>query len=164
MRTRRYNNQPQELEIRNDSVSNSITTVKKDSMLIEESTYPNVAVRVKEATKLGCAIATVGDSINLERYNSNSRRGRVGKDVAQTLTCSCNQATLESNFKIRSLTPLECWRLMGFDDEDFFKAKEALNKAFYNNKDRSDSQMYKMAGNSIVVNVLVELFRGLKLD
>ena len=48
------------------------------------------------------------------------------------------------NIRIRKLTPRECWRLMGFDDEDFDKAR-AVN---------SDTQLYKQAGNSIVVNVL----------
>ena len=54
-------------------------------------------VMVKEATKKGYAIAYEGDSINLEQPNSKTRRGRVGKQVAQTLTCSCNQATLIPN-------------------------------------------------------------------
>ena len=47
--------------------------------------------------------------------------------------------------KIRRLTPLECWRLMGFDDDDFYKAKNA---------GVSNTQLYRQAGNSIVVNVL----------
>ena len=51
----------------------------------------------------------------------------------------------------RKLTPLECWRLMGFDDEDFRKA-EAVN---------SNSQLYKQAGNSIVVNVLEGILKQL---
>ena len=55
--------------------------------------------------------------------------------------------------RIRKLTPLECWRLMGFDDEDFRKA-EAVN---------SNSQLYKQAGNSIVVNVLEGILRNLLL-
>lgn len=57
---------------------------------------------------------------------------------------------LEGNeMRIRKLTPKECFRLMGFDDESFHKA-EAVN---------SNSQLYKQAGNSIVVDVLEELFR-----
>lgn len=49
-----------------------------------------------------------------------------------------------TNYRIRKLTPKECWRLMSFTDEDFHKA-EAVN---------SNTQLYKQAGNSIVVNVL----------
>lgn len=54
--------------------------------------------------------------------------------------------------RIRKLTPKECWRLMGFDDEDFYKA-EAVN---------SNAQLYKQAGNSIVVDVLEAIFTNLK--
>ena len=50
--------------------------------------------------------------------------------------------------KIRRLTPLECWRLQGFKDEDFYKVKDV-----------SDNQLYKQAGNSITVNVLMHLFK-----
>ena len=56
---------------------------------------------------------------------------------------------IESLYRIRKLTPLECWRLMGFTDEDFRKAKEV----------NSNSQLYKQAGNSIVVNVLEAIFK-----
>lgn len=52
--------------------------------------------------------------------------------------------TLTDDMRIRKLTPKECWRLMGFDDEDFEKAAQV----------NSNSQLYKQAGNSIVVNVL----------
>ena len=50
--------------------------------------------------------------------------------------------------RIRKLTPKECWRLMGFNDEDFEKAEKV----------NSNTQLYKQAGNSIVVDVLEELF------
>ena len=53
------------------------------------------------------------------------------------------------NVRIRKLTPKECWRLMGFSDEDFDKAKEV----------NSDTQLYKQAGNSIVVDVLEAIFK-----
>lgn len=53
------------------------------------------------------------------------------------------------NVRIRKLTPRECWRLMGFTDEDFDKAQKV----------NSDTQLYKQAGNSIVVNVLEAIFK-----
>ena len=56
---------------------------------------------------------------------------------------------IEKEVRIRKLTPKECWRLMGFTDEDFEKAKQV----------NSDSQLYKQAGNSIVVQVLEAIFR-----
>lgn len=54
-----------------------------------------------------------------------------------------------ANIRIRKLTPKECWRLMGFDDEDYEKASKVC----------SDTQLYRQAGNSIVVQTLMELFR-----
>ena len=59
------------------------------------------------------------------------------------------------DFRIRKLTPLECWRLMGFRDEAFYKAQEL---------GISDSQLYKQAGNSIVVNCLYYIFKNLFKD
>lgn len=110
---------------------------------------------VKEATKKGYAEIYEGDSVNLEQPNSKTRRGRVGKGVGkgcvQTLTTSCNQAVIEpdvKSFRVRKLTPRECYRLMGFTDEQFDKSQ-----AF-----SSDSQLYKQAGNSIVVDVLYYIF------
>lgn len=112
-----------------------------------------VTIPIRQATKKGYDEATVGDSINLEQPNSKTRRGRVGHGVAQTLTCSCNQGTIcERNYSIRKLTPLECWRLMGFTDADFYNAQ---------NLGISDSQLYKQAGNSIVVQVLMSIFINL---
>lgn len=138
----------QRLEPNSQGICNTLTTVQKDNLVLE----PKIAIR--EATKKGYAIATVGDSINLEQPNSKTRRGRVGKEVANTLNTGCNQGTLENDYRIRKLTPLECWRLMGFEDGDYWKARKALEREFYNGGDRSNSQMYKMAGNSIVVDVL----------
>lgn len=114
--------------------------------------YRQPCVIVPEATKKGYAEAVPGDSINLEQPNSKTRRGRVGKGVAQTLTCSCNQAVVEPlEFRIRKLTPRECWRLMGFKDEYFDRVHAVSN-----------TQLYKQAGNSIVVDVLRAIFRELK--
>lgn len=142
-------------------------------------------VAVKENTKKGYEVAIEGDSINLEQPNSKTRRGRVGKQVVQTLTTSCNQGVIdfynkrvkdddfigtlttncgnvghfgyfgtkenddENGIRIRKLTPKECWRLMGFTDEDFEKAEKV----------NSNTQLYKQAGNSIVKQVLMAIFK-----
>lgn len=58
---------------------------------------PKIAIKIKEATKQGYAIAEQGDSINFSLPNSKTRRGRVGKQVAQTLDTSCNQAVIVKN-------------------------------------------------------------------
>lgn len=118
--------------------------------IIEEN---KIGIPIKQATKKGYDEATVGDSINLEQPNSKTRRGRVGHGVAQTLTYSCNQGTIcQKNYSIRKLTPLECWRLMGFTDIDFYNTQKL---------GISDSQLYKQAGNSIVVQVLMSIFINL---
>lgn len=68
---------------------------------------------------------------------------------------------MRPNFRVRKLTPKECWRLMGFDDEDFERARDAMNQNIYNGNDRSGSQLYKQAGNSIVVDVLLHIMENL---
>ena len=105
-------------------------------------------VLVREATKKGYDIATVGDSINISQPNSQTRRGRVGHGVANTLVTSAEQANIHENMgelRIRKLTPKECWRLQSFPDWAFNKAQQA---------GLSDSQLYKQAGNSVTVNVI----------
>ena len=109
-------------------------------------------IRVKEATKQGYAEAEVGDSINLSHPNSKTRRGRVGKQIANTLLTGESQGVVDPDFRIRKLTPRECWRLQGFPDWAFDKAQEV----------NSNSQLYKQAGNSVTVNVIAAIARELK--
>ena len=104
-------------------------------------------IRVKEATKQGYAGAEVGDSANLSHPNSKTRRGRVGKQIANTLLTGESQGVIEPDFRIRKLTPRECWRLQGFPDWAFDKAQEV----------NSNSQLYKQAGNSVTVNVIAAI-------
>ena len=148
-------------------------------------------IAIREATKKGYKVANEGDSVNLQYPGSETRRGRVGKSVANTLEANgINQGVVINPLKgktrkswryeqnvitknsmvrslksslggvpeliencengtnqlvIRKLTPLECWRLQGFADEQFYKAQ---------NVGVSDSQLYKQAGNSVTVNVI----------
>jgi len=131
----------QRLEERKDELTNTITTCQKDNLILQ----------VKTATKQGYEEAEDGDSVNLTFPNSKTRRGRIGKQVSQTLDTQCNQAVL-TNCTIRKLTPTECWRLMGWKDEQITRVKEA---------GVSNSQMYKQAGNGIVVAVLEAIFKNL---
>jgi len=103
-------------------------------------------IKVQSATKQGYETATTGDSINLSVPNSKTRRGRVGKQVAQCLDTACNQAVVEE--RIRKLTPRECLRLQDFPDD--FKIVV------------SDSQAYKQAGNSMSVNILEMIFNQIE--
>ena len=126
------------------------TAIGNGSYVIENK--PKKVVLVKEATKQGYAIANIGDSINLSHPNSKTRRGRVGKNIANTLLTSDEQGVVLSDYKIRKLTPRECWRLQGFPDWAFDKAQKV----------NSNSQLYKQAGNSVTVNVIEEIAKRLK--
>ena len=119
-----------------DGISPTLNTMQGGGL------EPKIVIR--EATKKGYAEATIGDYVNLEFPNSKTRRGRVGKQVANTLLTSDSQGVVTENLKIRKLTPRECWRLQGFHDWAFDKAQEV----------NSNSQLYKQAGNSVTVNVI----------
>ncbi|MBC1231518.1 DNA cytosine methyltransferase [Listeria booriae] len=109
-------------------------------------------ILIREATKKGYAEAFPGDSINVSHPNSKTRRGRVGKQVANTLLTGEEQAVVENDFRIRKLIPRECWRLQGFPDWAFDKA-EAVN---------SDSQLYKQSGNAVPPPVIFAIGRNFK--
>ena len=171
----------------------------------------NFGLLIKAKTKDGYQVAYPGDSIDTAFSVQNSRRGRVGNQVAHTLTTSATQAYyfidlnpdpklteiarcitarhdsgisnrkaehsgvfvestniaddekfavafVEPNgevhiVRIRKLTPRECWRLQGFTDEQFNKAKAT---------GLSDSRLYKMAGNAVTVNVISEIGKIIK--
>lgn len=143
-------------------------------------------LKIKNANSKGYDEAIEGDSIDLAYPNSNTRRGRVGHQVSQTIPTSNNKGVvvignympsnhdasrivdkeylaptvkenhgtvtaINQDLRIRKLTPKECWRLMGFSDEAFDKASQV----------NSNTQLYKQAGNSIVVNVLEAIFKEL---
>ncbi len=107
-----------------------------------------IMLLIKSGTKIGFELAKEGDSINFTRLHSETRRGRVGKQMAQSLECISNQATLKQD-TIRRLTPRECFRLMDFPETFTWSC--------------SDSQAYKQAGNSIVVKCLEKIIAKLKL-
>lgn len=118
----------------------------------EDSIIKIMEMKIIENTKQGYTEADDGDYINLSFPQSETRRGRVGHGVAQTLLTSDGGGILLNEdldiMRIRKLTPREYWRLMDFDDEDYNKASEVV----------SETQLYKQAGNSIVVNCLVAIF------
>lgn len=117
----------QRLEPNSQGICNTLTSVQKDNMVLE-----NV----------------------LDLYNQKLREDKCcGTITANGNTSSTHCGTFGvvekfKQYRIRKLTPLECWRLMGFSDEDFRKAEEV----------NSNTQLYKQAGNSIVKNVLMAIF------
>ena len=111
-------------------------------------------VKVKSATKLGYEEAESGDFVNITFPSSKTKRGRVGKGVAHTLTCGDGNSFITENIRIRKLTPRECLRLMGWKDEQIDKIQAAKI---------SGTQQYRQAGNGIVVQVLEYIFKALFL-
>jgi DNA (cytosine-5)-methyltransferase 1 len=130
----------QQLELKSDGITNTLTTVQKDNVIIEPK-----------------LVGGIGE----KNFGTQFRQGNRVYDadaIAMCLNASPvgnaggNSYLYKVDYKIRKLTPLECWRLMGFSDDDFMKAK---------NVPTSNSQLYKQAGNSIVVNVLESLLHNL---
>lgn len=125
---------------------------------IPEGSYKYVVseVKIKQATKEGTIKCKVGGCYDASYPNSKTRRGRVQNDVAvvPTITASNSENinVIETVYRIRKLTPRECWRLMGYTDADFEKAQAA---------GVSNSQLYKQAGNAIVKQVLMAIFAKL---
>tara|TARA_R100000426_G_scaffold74353_1_gene52044 strand:+ start:2069 stop:3049 length:981 start_codon:yes stop_codon:yes gene_type:complete len=95
--------------------------------------------KIPQATKQGYEWANLGDSVNLQNLKSKTRRGRVGKQIAQTLDTGNQQYAIVKS-QIRRLTPIECERLQGFPDN----WTEGL----------SDTQRYKCMGNAVTTNVV----------
>lgn len=118
-----------------------------NSGVLEVQPILTQGIKVRNGTKQGYQLAEIGDSVDLSYPSSLTRRARVGRGIAHNLSCSCQMGAVVWNgrvVKIRRLTPKECFRLHGFSDDLFEKAK-AVN---------SDAQLYKQAGNGVTVPVV----------
>ena len=192
-------NEYREPECRTDGVSNTVTTVQKDTLLLEKEQvlaydeqnqtvrtetfgtlttdgsspkHNNRVIKIKQATKQGFIECEIGGVFCSEYPTSELRRGRVIENgqISPTLTTESIPDRIELgnpdfyNFlyeidgeiyliRIRKLIPLECWRLMGFTDEDFKKAEKV----------NSNTQLYKQAGNSIVCDCLEAIFSQMNI-
>ena len=130
----------QRLEINKQGTSNTITTVQKDNYVVEADNSNIKPINpLKDKT-------TNGWHFEQQVYDSNgiTRTAKAGGG-------SGNIPKTIEGLRIRKLTPKECWRRMGFSDDDFHKAEEV----------NSNTQLYKQAGNSIVVDVLEGIFKQL---
>lgn len=168
-------------KVSKNDIANTITTNEGNRDI---STF----LKIKNATKKGFLEATDGDGVDISSRMQH-HRGTVQKNKIQTLTTSGGNdrgvvtignyspsnhnasrivdsnysaptvmenhgtvtATQTSDLKIRKLTPRECFRLMGVKDDDFDLVK----------KNQSESSLYHLAGDSIVVNVLMAIFKQL---
>lgn len=114
---------------------------------------------VKVANKTGYQVAKAYDGIDIAYINQNKRRGRVQPQMTSTLstmggehqTVVTKSSKNNTELRIRKLTPKECFRLMGVNDNDSDKILSI----------QSNARAYKQAGNSIVVDVLYYIFKGM---
>lgn len=120
----------QKLEPNMDGVSNTLTTVQKDNLVIE----PNVGHN------------PVSKKLEFDGFRTDVSPCLIATDY------KAPKCTMTQDMRIRKLTPKECWRLMGFADADIDSCISA---------GISNTQLYKQAGNSIVVNVLENLFKNI---
>lgn len=139
----------------------------------QKSTYRTSAARLqlKEYADTLCArdfkdpkLVMVGmlSSKTYDKLHDIGRRVYSPDGISPTLHTN-GGGNLEAKIKTdsndyRKLTPQEYWRLMGFSDTAYEKARQALIDTYYNGRDRANSQLYKLAGNSIVVDVLKAVF------
>ena len=157
----------QRLEPNFSGCSNTLTTVQKDNYVAEPviNVIGNYSPSGHEASRIvdtsGLAptvkenhgtVTAVVDPIVCEQRSDEGLRFFKGDYCGALRTidaCGDKRVIVPNTLRIRKLTPKECWRLMGFDDSDFEKAATV----------NSNSQLYKQAGNSIVVDVLYYIFR-----
>ena len=125
-----------ELVPRQDNISNTLTTVQKDNLLLENN-IQKVGQISSNGSQCGTVISDNGISANLVA----GTHGYANSHIA-------------TQYRIRKLTPRECGRLMGVSDEDIDKMA-AVN---------SNTQLYKQFGNSIVVDVMCAMFKNLNIE
>lgn len=124
-----------ELEPRKDGISNTLTTVQKDNLLLE-----NNIQKVGQISSNGSQCGTVISDNDISANLVAGTHGYANSHIA-------------TQYRIRKLTPRECGRLMGVSDEDIDKMA-AVN---------SNTQLYKQFGNSIVVDVMCAMFKNLNI-
>lgn len=152
-----------EMKPRTDGISNTLTTVQKDNYLCEpisahiDDTAPASTATDYKPPKCCSGVIQLGNIVETDSFGGNPERGHVYDDKGISPCLSTMQGgglepKILKGYRIRKLTPKECWRLMDFTDEEFEAAQNAGG---------SKTQLYKQAGNSIVVAVLAAIFKNL---
>ena len=144
------------------NISNTITSVQKDSLVAEPQIWQSVADELKviatEARKEPIEV-TINEHGSLRPHKLDKAKTGISEfqveneeDTASTLISARPNKTYgyTTSYRIRKLTPRECFRLMGVTETDIDKIQQS---------GVSQSQQYKMAGNSIVVDCLYHMFR-----
>ena len=141
---------------KNQDIANSITTAPGQR---PSDNFVKVNLKTQLCNELiEKGVVTGGEIIN-HSYTNSEQRDTLDKyiettnGITPTLTTRPDILGYVENtpLRIRKLTPLETWRLMGFDDDSFHRAEKV----------NSNAQLYKQAGNSICVNVLENIFKNL---
>ena len=149
------------LELNPNDTSNALTTVQKDNYIIEW--VAQEAKRLAEKTRKEPIEVTVKPNKDLRPHRLDPKKSGLSElninydeNCAHVVTTSHAPKIygVSTDFRIRKMTPLECWRLMGISDEDFQKAETVT----------TTTQLYRQAGNAIVVDVLEAIFKNLFKD
>lgn len=153
----------QRLEPNSQGICNTLTSVQKDNLVLEQNPIGSLYYGASEG--FGCGymdncyktvkaekddLGVVESVCAIDEQNMNVRNETFGTLTTDGSSPKHNNRVMEyteTQYRIRKLTPMECWRLMDFTDEDFEKAAQV----------NSNTQLYKQAGNSIVKNVLVAI-------
>lgn len=134
----------QKLEPNFSGTTNTITTVQKDNYVCE----PYEKEKSMEKTNEPVCLNSKGGRGGVEGLQPSIQDRVYDSNAISTAVTTSYMPSFTDKLRIRKLTPKECFRLMGFDDADFEKAEKV----------NSNSQLYKQAGNSIVVDVLEKIF------
>lgn len=152
----------QMLDIYNQKIQEDVSCTIRTNINTANLHYIVETIKIPQATKKGYIEVGADGVFDWSYPTSTTRRGRVqeGGMIAPTITCNCEgilkvENIKDKNFRIRKLTPRECFRLMGVDDADIDKIQAS---------GISNSQQYKCAGNSIVVDTLYHLFRKIFVE
>ena len=172
-KSREKSNYEQVLEPNTQGICNTLTSVQKDNLVLEEKPIVFDMYNKNRLNGDACGTITTGCAtggsgtfgvVSVGNVNPSNRgiNGNVvsSDGLARAITIEkgegqkiCDTQNTD-DYRIRKLTPRECWRLMGFSDVDFDKAATV----------NSNTQLYKEAGNSIVKNVLMAIFRQLNIQ
>lgn len=142
---------PEAIKI-NQSLKSILEKEPNESFFIKNEISEEFIKRIIDTPAVNNRIKMLG-MLNI-KGNEQIRRVYDINGISPTLNTmqgGNRQPKILVNGRIRKLTPRECWRLMGFTDEEFEKAEKV----------NSNSQLYKQAGNSIVVDVLYHIFKNL---
>lgn len=149
----------QRLEINKEGISNTLTSVQKDNLVLENIIYDDYNNNIPdEQSRIGTITPICGNSALRNGKKIIERIGQISSDNSQcgTISVGCHgyaNSHIYTQYRVRKLTPKECGRLMGVDDTVICSMNKVLSK----------SKLYQCFGNAIVVDVLCAIFSQLEI-